>query len=205
MPDLLFVTWDGGGNVPPLLALAARLHARGHIVRVMGHPQQADAVAAAGVGFVPFTRASAFSSTEPSSPLRLAGLFGDRMMGRDVSAELQARPADLVVVDCLLFGAMDALRRGGTPYVVLEHLFDGYLRGPWTRGPMGLAMRARRLPPRAFVPSPPPRCSTPPNGAWSRRCRTSIPSPARRATGCTPVRSSPPSTRRPRAPRCFSA
>jgi len=151
MPDLLFVTWDGGGNVPPLLALAGRLHARGHTVRVMGHPQQAEAVAAAGVGFVPFTRASAFSSTEPSSPLRLAGLFGDRLMGRDVSAELQARPADLVVVDCLLFGAMDALRRGGTPYVVLEHLFDGYLRGPWTRGPMGLAMRARRLPPRALL------------------------------------------------------
>jgi UDP:flavonoid glycosyltransferase YjiC (YdhE family) len=151
MSDLLFVTWDGGGNVPPLLALAGELHARGHGVRVMGHPQQAGAVAAAGLRFVPFAGAPAFSSTERNSPLRLVRLFGDKVMGRDVVAELQARPADLVVVDCLLFGAMDAVRRAGTPYVVLEHLFDGYLRGPLLHGPIGLGMRAKRLHPHALL------------------------------------------------------
>jgi len=151
MSDLLFVTWDGGGNVPPLLALAGRLQGRGHKVRVMGHPQQADAVTACGLPFVPFTQAPAFSSTARNSPIRLIGLFGDKTMGRDVSAELRARPADVVVVDCLLFGAMDAVRRAGTPYVVLEHLFDGYLRGSLLRGPMGLALRARRLHAKALL------------------------------------------------------
>jgi UDP:flavonoid glycosyltransferase YjiC (YdhE family) len=151
MSDLLFVTWDGGGNVPPLLALAARLRGRGHQVRVMGHPQQADAVTAGGLPFVPFPQAPAFSSTARNSPIRLIGLFGDKAMGRDVSAELQARPADLVVVDCLLFGVMDAVRRTGTPYVVLEHLFDGYLRGSLLRGPMGLGLRAKRLHARALL------------------------------------------------------
>lgn len=151
MSELLFVTWDGGGNVPPLLALAGRLHARGHGVRVMGHPQQAGAVAAAGLRFVPFPGAPAFFSTDRNSPLRLVHLFGDRVMGHDVVAELRARPADLVVVDCLLFGAMDAVRRAGTPYVVLEHLFDGYLRGPLLRGPIGLGMRAKRLRPHELL------------------------------------------------------
>lgn len=151
MSDLLFVTWDGGGNVPPLLALAGQLRSRGHTVRVMGHSQQADAAAASGQPFVPFARASAFSSTARNSPIRLIGLFGDKVMGRDVSTELRARPADLVVIDCMLFGVMDEVRRHGTPYVVLEHLFDGFLRGPWMRGPMGLGMRAKRLHPQALL------------------------------------------------------
>src|SRR4051812_23407224 len=109
MSELLFVTWDGGGNVPPLLALAGQLHQRGHTVRVMGHPQQADVVEAAGLLFIPFSHAPAFSSTARNSPIRLIGLFGDKLMGRDVVAELGIRPADLVVVDCLLFGVMDAI------------------------------------------------------------------------------------------------
>jgi hypothetical protein len=33
--DFLFATWQGGGNLPPVLTVAARLLARGHRVRVM--------------------------------------------------------------------------------------------------------------------------------------------------------------------------
>ena len=40
MADILFVTWDGGGNVPPALGIAAELQARGHAVRVLGHAGQ---------------------------------------------------------------------------------------------------------------------------------------------------------------------
>ncbi len=71
--------------------------------------------------------------------------FGDRGLGRDVIAALADRPADLVVVDCMLFGVMDELRDAGTPYVVLEHLYDAYFRRCWLRGPMGLGMRLKRL------------------------------------------------------------
>ena len=38
MAEILFVTWDGGGNVPPALGIAAALTARGHAVRFVGHP-----------------------------------------------------------------------------------------------------------------------------------------------------------------------
>jgi UDP:flavonoid glycosyltransferase YjiC (YdhE family) len=74
-------------------------------------------------------------------------MFGDRGLGRDVLAALAARPADIVVVDCLLFGVMAELRRVGRPYVVLEHLYDAYLTGEWMKGPIGIGMRMKRLQP----------------------------------------------------------
>ena len=147
MSDILFVTWDGGGNVPPALGIARELRDRGHAVRILGHARQHDSFVAAGLDVAPAPRALAFSGIEANSPLRLIKAFGDRGMARDVLDALAARPADVVVVDCLLFGVMDALRRAGQRYVVLEHLYDAYLRGGWMRGPMGLGMRLKRLRP----------------------------------------------------------
>jgi hypothetical protein len=40
MAELVFVTWDGGGNVPPALGLAGELVRRGHHVRFLGHQRQ---------------------------------------------------------------------------------------------------------------------------------------------------------------------
>jgi UDP:flavonoid glycosyltransferase YjiC (YdhE family) len=147
MSEILFVTWDGGGNVPPALGIATELTGRGHTVRLVGHPRQHESLAAAGFEVAPSRRARAFSALEKNSPLALAAMFGDRGLGRDALAALADRPADVVVVDCLLFGVMAELREAGTPYVVLEHLYDAYLRGGWMKGPMGLGMRLRRLQP----------------------------------------------------------
>jgi UDP:flavonoid glycosyltransferase YjiC (YdhE family) len=147
MSEILVVTWDGGGNVPPALGIAAELVARGHGVRFVGHPRQREALTAGGFDVAPSHHARAFSSLETNSPVALVAMFGDRGLGRDVLDALADRPADVVVVDCLLFGVMAELRAAGTPYVVLEHLYDGYLRGAWMRGPMGLGMRIKRLQP----------------------------------------------------------
>ncbi len=46
MADILFVTWDGGGNVPPALGIARELQAQGHAVRFLGHEIQAQELAA---------------------------------------------------------------------------------------------------------------------------------------------------------------
>lgn len=147
MAEILLVTWDGGGNVPPTLGIAAELAARGHAVRLLGHARQQASLAAAGFEVAPTRHAREFSALDSNSPLALVAMFGDRGLGRDVLGALADRPADLVVVDCLLFGVMDALRTAGQPYVVLEHLYDAYLRGPWMNGPMGLGMRLGRLKP----------------------------------------------------------
>ncbi len=149
--EILVVTWDGGGNVPPAVGIAAELQRRGHAVRFAGHPRQRDSLTAAGFDVAPSHEARPFSPLDDNSPLTYVKTFGDRGLGRDVSAALADRPADLVVVDCLLFGVMEALRTSGTPYVSLEHLYDAYFRRSWLRGPMGLGMRLMRLDPAASL------------------------------------------------------
>lgn len=150
MSSILFATWDGGGNVPPAVGIATELAARGHDVRFLGHPVQADRFAAAGLAFAPYASGRDFRATAgPSLPQLLAN-FGDRAQGRDVLAELAARPADLVVVDCYLLGVMQELRTAGTPYVVLEHSLDGNFRRD-VSGPLALLLRLRGVHPRASV------------------------------------------------------
>jgi UDP:flavonoid glycosyltransferase YjiC (YdhE family) len=151
MAEILFVTWDGGGNVPPMVGIAQELRRRGHSVRFAGHARQHESLAAAGFEVATSREARAFSSLDDKGPVAFVRAFGDRGLGRDVMAELAARPADLVVVDCMLFGVMEALRESATPYVTLEHLYDEFFRKNWLRGPMGLGMRLKRLDPAASL------------------------------------------------------
>jgi UDP:flavonoid glycosyltransferase YjiC (YdhE family) len=46
MREVLFVTWDGGGNLPPALGIASELRRRGHSVSFLGHAQQRSAIEA---------------------------------------------------------------------------------------------------------------------------------------------------------------
>lgn len=151
MSNILFVTWDGGGNVPPALGIAAELQQRGHRVRVMGHPVQHAQIDGLGLAFTGFQTARAFKATNKSTPIDYANVFGDRAMGRDVVAEIRREPADLVIVDCILFGAMQAVAAEGVPFVVLEHMYDAYLVRKWLRGPMGLGMALKRIPTRRLL------------------------------------------------------
>lgn len=152
MSTILFATWDGGGNLPPALAIAAELVDRGHDVRFLGHRAQADRVRGAGIDFTAYPSARDFDATGGPSLPRLLATFADRAQGRDVLAELAARPAHLVVVDCYLFGVMHVLREAGVPYVVLEHSFDGNLRRELA-GPLALMLQLRGVRPRALVDS----------------------------------------------------
>lgn len=147
MSTILFVTWDGGGNVPPALGIGGELAARGHRVRFLGHEANRPQVTARGFDFVAFTEARPFSCLEEHTPVEMMAMFGDRGMGADLLAEVGREPADLVVIDCLLMGATDAARRAGLPYVALEHLFDEYFRKRWMVGPLGLSGKARGLRP----------------------------------------------------------
>ena len=151
MSNILFVTWDGGGNVPPALGIAAELQQRGHHVRVMGHPVQHAQVTSMGLDFTPFHTARPFRATDNSTPMDYNGVFGDRAMGRDVIQELRREPAGIVVIDCILFGAMQAVAAEGVPYVVLEHMYDAYLVRRWLRGPMGIGMAVKRIPTRKLL------------------------------------------------------
>ncbi|HET6967120.1 MAG TPA: glycosyltransferase [Ornithinibacter sp.] len=150
MAEIVVVTWDGGGNVPPAFAIARELAARGHGIRVLGHRGQRATIERAGFPAVPSPEAREFAAGGTHPDREMIATFGDRGMGRDLAAELRRHPADLVVVDALMFGALDAARRSGTPYAVLEHFYDTYFQ-ELLRGPLGLVLRARGLGPARAV------------------------------------------------------
>ena len=150
MSTVTFVTWDGAGNVPPALAVAAELQARGHIVDVLGHDSLATAAAAAGVPFSSFPNARQWDAARPAGPIAMLRMIGDRTMGRDAVAHARRHQADLVVVDCLLFGVMKVIGEEGLPYVALEHVCDGFVREA-ARGPFGVGLRLKRLHPLELI------------------------------------------------------
>jgi MGT family glycosyltransferase len=134
----LFVTWGGGGNLPPELAIAHRLVERGHEVRFLGHRSQEVAVKDAGCGFSPFERApdsdcsrpdtSLLKDWEAGSPPKLFAHLRERLFfgpagefAADVLTELDRRPADAVAADWMLFGAHAAAEKSGLPSVALWH------------------------------------------------------------------------------------
>jgi UDP:flavonoid glycosyltransferase YjiC (YdhE family) len=52
----LIATWDGAGNLLPILALTEELVGRGHAVHVLAHDVQRAQIEAAGGQFVGFSR-----------------------------------------------------------------------------------------------------------------------------------------------------
>jgi UDP:flavonoid glycosyltransferase YjiC (YdhE family) len=143
---VLFVTWDGGGNLPPALGIAREVQRRGGTATFLGNAIQRAAVEAAGMPFEVFQEGRDYDSAAPRSTLRgladLTGLFADRGIGRDALAALAADPADVVVVDCLLSGAVLEIAAAGVPVVSLVHSQWQYFAGS-ARGPVGIIARLR--------------------------------------------------------------
>lgn len=154
MASVLFVTWDGGGNLPPALAIARELQRRGHRVRMLGHAVQRTTVEAAGVDFAPFAGAHAWDARRSRSRVRAdlayARVFTDRAIGADVVASFRAEPADRVVVDGMLLGALDGLHRAGIPSTILVHTLRSAMHDVLMRGPLGAIARLRGLHPEAL-------------------------------------------------------
>ncbi len=147
MASILFVTWDGGGNLPPALGIAAELQAWGVQVRFLGHEQQRGTIEGAGLRFEAYRHARPWSSIAPVGGLRGAGaifsMFTDRGPGEDLLASIGREPADLAVIDCMLLGALAAADRAGLRRAVLVHTFYQYLAAKWSRGPAGILGRLK--------------------------------------------------------------
>ena len=84
----LFVTWDGGGNIPPELAIARRLVARGHSVRFLCDPTLEADVRAAGCDMTPVN--------EPCECFSVSGLATNR--APEVRLEGRASGGGLAIV-----------------------------------------------------------------------------------------------------------
>jgi UDP:flavonoid glycosyltransferase YjiC (YdhE family) len=152
MTRVLVVTWDGGGNLPPAIGIARELQRRGDRVRVLGHAIQRRAIEAAGLEFHPIIRGRDYVSADPRGTvdgvLGLVALFADRGIADDARELLEQEAADVIVVDCLLWGATGALLATGIPVVSLVHSrADFFDRN--ARGPLGVLARLRGADPLA--------------------------------------------------------
>lgn len=108
----LFTTFDGGGNVAPIMSVVAALVARGHRVRVMSDEANGDEVQTTGARFVSWSgapnkprRAREFDPPDWTMSTRDGlRMMAEHFMGgtalayaRDCAAELDREAADLVV------------------------------------------------------------------------------------------------------------
>jgi hypothetical protein len=63
----LFVSWEGGGNLSPALAVVHRLVERGHAVRFLGEPCNREEIEATGSAFVSYVHAPHRDNKLPES------------------------------------------------------------------------------------------------------------------------------------------
>lgn len=149
MSDILFVTLDAGGNVPPALRIGEELTRRGHRVRVLGHEALRTAVESAGLTFLPYRHSPYWAPTEPKGTItalrQLLAVFTDKGIGTDLLDAVRDEPADLVVIDCMLLNALDAAGRAGLRHAVLFHTYYEYFDKPWRRGPVGTVGKIKGL------------------------------------------------------------
>lgn len=153
----LFVTVDAGGNLPPALGIAREIVRRGGTARFLGHEPQRAAIERAGFAFEAVRDGLAYDAAAPRGTLSglrdLTAVFADRGIGADAIRLIRAEPVDVVVVDCLLLGAIDTLVKAGVPTVSLVHTLWSFFEGE-ARGPVGAILRLRGIRMRPVLRSP---------------------------------------------------
>ena len=146
MSTVLVVTVDLGGNIPPVLGVAAELARRGH--RVVLHADEAvrDRAAGAGCEFL-LAEGDGYDPLLARGTVRtlreITRLFGDRVRGRSAVTAARALGAEVVLVDALLTGTAAEVEASGLPTVLLGHTTWEYLRRSWGGGPVTAALRLR--------------------------------------------------------------
>lgn len=136
MSRIALATWDGGGNVPPLLHVGIELQARGHEVRVLGHAAQQPRFDAAGLSFVPYRHALPWSRTDPFDDLAIFERFADGGAGQDMAELVAAWNPDAAVIDCLMLGPLQAAQAQGLPTLALFHSFWAFFGEAFPQGPI---------------------------------------------------------------------
>ncbi len=149
--NFLFLTIDGGGNIPPVLGLATRLQDKGHTVHVLSEPCLKNPIESLGLNFISFkeyftreNRKEDICRDWDDSFLKKPAAFKNIIFGpakitvQETIFALEQTKADVLVVDCLLLPALIAGEYLNIPRVLLFHMpeyMPGKNRPP---GVMGL-------------------------------------------------------------------
>jgi MGT family glycosyltransferase len=126
MTRFAFVTWDGGGNVPPAVGIAQGLVARGHDVVFIGYEVQRTRFEERQLLFVALRRSGGFDIYATADPAgRIAGLMANVWVSPehldDIPDAVAATSPDVLVVDFSMQGALASATRGALPIAVLAH------------------------------------------------------------------------------------
>lgn len=149
---LLLVMVDGGGNIPPQLAVAKALQSRGIGVSVLGHRGIRKCIEAARLPFESFSDGKHFDPTIRRPLLAtmagFAQVAADRRLGRCVVDTAQRLGVDAVALDIILMAAIPEVARCGIPTMTFVHCF---YRGfqDMIAGPLGWFLRLRGVDPHA--------------------------------------------------------
>lgn len=143
MTRFAFVTWDGGGNVPPAVGIARELASRGHDVVFIGYEVQRKRFEEKGLRFVSLRRSGEFDIYAASDPAqRIAGLMANVWACPehldDIPDAVAATSTDVLVVDFMMQGALASATLLPGPVAVLAHSsIAGLIPAP--ESPMGTA------------------------------------------------------------------
>jgi MGT family glycosyltransferase len=124
---ILVVTFNAGGNWPPIHALIEELARRGHEVRVLSDSAHRPAIDKAGALYRPFKAALVFdSATEAGAAFLNKNDFRQISLSEEISNDVLSETAsfkpDALLVDFMLKTAVGAAESAGIPTAILWHM-----------------------------------------------------------------------------------
>lgn len=143
--NVLFVTIDGGGNLPPVLGLAKDMSESGYRVSILSEPCMEEVIRDLGFNFIPFQRHFTrkdrkedifkdWNASPLNNPVLKNIVFGPaRIMAEETMEAIRLTDAALLVADCLLPTALIAAEASRIPGVLAFHMpeyFPGSNRPP---------------------------------------------------------------------------
>ncbi|MBA3394595.1 MAG: glycosyltransferase family 1 protein [Deltaproteobacteria bacterium] len=135
MTRYLIVTWDGAGNLVPTLGIARHLVDAGHDVRILGHDTIVKRCGEVGAKFIALAQPEGWDKLdnpddfEAELELMMEQLCFSTAIAKEVASELGREAADVLMVDCMLWTALNVALASGLPTATLFHTPYTIFRG----------------------------------------------------------------------------